>query len=242
MATAWPDLQAVVFDYGSTLVQFGKPQIAVCDRDLTDALERIYGHADADRIRCVRERNRAAPYTGEFRENDMVAMCCELVLALYGRRPTPEELAQLLDVRYTSLITQINAEPYVAQVLRSIGQHLKVGLLSNYPDPVAIRDSLRKTELYDCFDVIVVSGEVGHVKPHPLPFHTLLVRLGVQAERCVYVGDNWLGDIQGAKRLGMKAIHSTQWDTPEHFEPQPGDFLPDATISHLTELIEMFAP
>jgi len=242
MSTSWPDLQAVVFDYGSTLVQFNQACIVECDRDLTELLELIYGHADAERIRAVRDHDRMGPYSGEFIENDMVAMCRNLVLTLYGRQPTPEELARLLHVRHSSLVEQIDAEPYVADVLRSIGRHRKVGLLSNYPDPVAIRDSLHKTDLYDCFDAIVVSGEVGHVKPHPLPFHTLLVKLGVEPAQAVYIGDNWLGDIQGAKRLGMKAIHSTQWDTPEHFEPKPGDFQPDATISHLTELIEMFEP
>ncbi|MCP3886910.1 MAG: HAD family hydrolase [Propionibacteriaceae bacterium] len=241
MPTTWSDLQAVVFDYGSTLIQFNKPLILECDRQLTEILQLIYGHADAERIRTVRNRNRTAPYSGEFRENNIASMCRELVLALYDRQPTPEELARLLHVRYSSLVEQIEAEPYVADVLRSIRRHHKVALLSNYPDPAAIRDSLHRTGLYDCFDAIVVSGEVGHVKPHPLPFHTLLVRLGVEPGQAVYIGDNWLGDIQGAKRIGMRAIHSTQWDTPEHFEPQPDDFQPDATIRHLTELVEMFA-
>ncbi len=199
MPSTLSNLQAVIFDYGSTLIQFNKPMIIECDRQLTELLELIYGHADAERIRTVRNHDRMGPYSGEFRENDMVAMCRNLVLALYGRQPTPEELARLLHVRHSSLVEQINAEPYVADVLRNIRRHRKVALLSNYPDPVAIHDSLHKTGLYDCFDAIVVSGEVGHVKPHPLPLHTLLVRLGVRPEQAVYVRDNRIHHIQDAQ-------------------------------------------
>jgi len=60
--------------------------------------------------------------------------------------------------------------------------------------------------------------------------------LGVAPEECVYVGDNWLADIQGAKRIGMKAIHITQHAPYEQFHPEDSDHEPDARIEHLSEL------
>ena len=83
---------------------------------------------------------------------------------------------------------------------------------------------------------MVVSGDVGYVKPHPRPFETAIKMLDLPPNEIVFVGDNWLADIQGAKRAGMQAIWSRQFATPEKFEPKPGDIEPNAQIDHLTEL------
>ena len=78
---------------------------------------------------------------------------------------------------------------------------------------------------------------MGRVKPHPLPFRTILGELDVAPLEALYVGDNWLGDIQGAKRIGMRAAFIVQWETPEKFDRRPDDHEPDLTISHLSELL-----
>jgi FMN phosphatase YigB (HAD superfamily) len=67
-------------------------------------------------------------------------------------------------------------------------------------------------------------------------YDTIVERLGVAPERCLMVGDNWLADIQGAKRAGMFAAHITQYETVEHFEPGPDDHPADLTITTLAEL------
>ena len=54
-----------------------------------------------------------------------------------------------------------------------------------------------------------------------------------------HLGDNWLADVQGAKRLGMQMIRTMQYEAPERFDPQPGDFEPDAVIEHITQLREI---
>ena len=82
----------------------------------------------------------------------------------------------------------------------------------------------------------MVSGDLGLVKPHPVPFLTILDQLGVKASRAVIVGDNWLADVQGGKQAGLQAILTTQWESPENLPRRTGDIEPDATISHLTEL------
>lgn len=87
----------------------------------------------------------------------------------------------------------------------------------------------------------MVSADVGWVKPHPLPFQTCLDALGLPAERALYVGDNRLADVQGAKRLGMQVVRTVQHDAPERFDPQPGDFEPDAVVEHLEQLEQLLA-
>ena len=67
-------------------------------------------------------------------------------------------------------------------------------------------------------------------------FRKLMDEMKLSPEECVYVGDNWLADIQGAKRIGMRAVHTTQYVSYENFEPFEGDYMPDAVIGHLSEL------
>jgi FMN phosphatase YigB (HAD superfamily) len=64
----------------------------------------------------------------------------------------------------------------------------------------------------------------------------LLEGLELEAGQCVYIGDNWLADVQGAKGIGMRAILTTQHVPYEKFERREGDHEPDARIGHLGEL------
>jgi len=232
-------IKAIIFDYGNTLVEFGEKQIRACDGALAGTLERLYGPLDGARLRAIRDRDRRAPYEGDFRENDLAAITTNLVRELYGRTPTPDELDALLRTRFDAFVAAVSAPPYLDGFLRGLHGPFRLALLSNYPDASAIRTTLKNLGLERHFDAVVISGEVGHVKPHPAPFRAVLRKLNAEPEEALHVGDNWLGDVQGAKRAGLRAAHIVQWDTPERFDPQPGDMQPDITIRHVTELLEL---
>jgi putative hydrolase of the HAD superfamily len=229
-------LKAVVFDYGNTLIEFAEQQIRRCDLALAEALEALYGPVHHERLTAIRNADRRAPYQGDFRENDLAQITAALVRALYDVDCESDALERLLNVRHDSLVESIRAEAHVIELIEQLRARYKVGLLSNYPCGKAIRASLKRERLDGCFDAVVVSADVGHVKPHELPFRTVLGQLGVEPHEAVYIGDNWLADIQGAKRVGMRAVLTRQYDTPEKFDPQPGDHQPDAVIGHLREL------
>jgi len=228
--------RAVVFDYGSTLIRFGEEQIRRCDRALADALEDMYGPVDFERLRAIRNEDRRAPYSGDYVENDMAEISARAIRELYGVEPTAAELDRVLKVRFDVFVDVIEIEDYVPPFLEELRRDCRLGLLSNYPDGDAVRASLSKVGIHDCFDAVVVSGDVGRVKPHELPFKTVLDKLDVAPCEALYVGDNWLGDIQGAKRVGMGAAWIVQWNSPEQFDRQPGDHEPDVTIERLTDL------
>lgn len=229
----------MVFDYGSTLIEFGHPNIQVCDRALSDALARMFETPDFDKLHAHRNRNRRAPYIGDppqYRENDLPEITAELVRELYGMDPTDEQLAELLRVRFDSFVGVIEAPDYLHALLIRLRVRFRLGLLSNYPDGKAIRASLDRLDLTPLLDAVVVSGDVGRVKPHKAPFLAVLGELDVQSDEAIYVGDNWLGDVQGAKNAGLHVAWTRQFQTPEHFDPQPGDHDPDFVIHHLEEL------
>lgn len=100
----------------------------------------------------------------------------------------------------------------VAERARAAG--VRTGLLSNswgsgmYPHH----------RLAACFDVRVISGEVGLRKPDPAIFALALERLDVPAERCAFV-DDLDRNVAAAERLGMAGVvHHDDASTVEQLE------------------------
>jgi len=235
-------IRAVIFDYGNTLVEFSRTQVVVCDTALADALEKHFGPPDRKRLFEIRDRDRLAPYSGtppRYQENDLVEITTTMIQDLYGLDPTPEQLAEILRVRFEVFVRIVRAEPEVFDVLDRLSERYKLGLLSNYPDGDAIRESLEKTGLAPYFGAVVVSADIHLVKPHPVPFLTILEQLHVKPHQAVLVGDNWLADVQGAKRAGLQTVLVTRWITPESLPRRPGDSEPDAVIENLDQLTDL---
>jgi putative hydrolase of the HAD superfamily len=68
------------------------------------------------------------------------------------------------------------------------------------------REKLKCCGLVSFVDCLVVSEEVGAVKPEPAIFEEALNRLQYGAEEAVMVGDSWKEDILGAHGVGMRAV------------------------------------
>lgn len=230
-------LQTILFDYGNTLIEFGPDQVSTCDRALSSALDEMFGSHDFDQLTEIMHAERRAPYSGEFVENCFDQKTRYLVKELFGESLSQDQLDHLLEVRFQVMTGCIQVQPQVADVLQKLSDRFRLGLISNYPDGRAIRHSLELTGLVEWFEVIVVSADIGHVKPHPRVFETALEQMDAQPESTLYVGDNWLGDIQGSKRHGMKAVWTQQFVPYEVFEREDGDHAADAEISNLTELL-----
>ena len=70
---------------------------------------------------------------------------------------------------------------------------------------------------YDFFrllDDIVISGEVGSIKPEPDIFKIMLERIGKPAQQCLFIDDS-LANIEQARRMGFGTIH---FQSPEELE------------------------
>jgi 2-haloacid dehalogenase len=70
----------------------------------------------------------------------------------------------------------------------------------------------RKHDFFDLLDDMVISGEVGHVKPDPEIFQILLDKIGSPAAECLFI-DDALPNIQRAQQMGFQTIH---FETPKH--------------------------
>jgi len=80
----------------------------------------------------------------------------------------------------------------------------RTGLLSNAW--LDLRDYVTKNKLADAFDAVIISAEVGLLKPQRQIFDLALRQLGVTPERAVLVDDTLL-NVEAARGLGISGIH-----------------------------------
>jgi putative hydrolase of the HAD superfamily len=83
------------------------------------------------------------------------------------------------------------------------------------------------------FDHVLVSGEVGHLKPAAAIFRRALDLAGVKPQEAVHVGDHLDADIYGAQAVGMRAV----WFNAERRHSYWHSAQPDATVSSYKELL-----
>lgn len=132
--------------------------------------------------------------TGRIAEPDFATALAERLYVLCGREVEPEGLIErLFPVRLE--------EDMFAAVAAARSAGLRTGLVSNswgsalYP----------RARLQAAFDAVVISGEVGFRKPDPAIFRVALERLGVTAERCIFVDDE-PAHLTAAAALGMVTV------------------------------------
>jgi epoxide hydrolase-like predicted phosphatase len=88
--------------------------------------------------------------------------------------------------------------------IRSLHRHYKTGVISNALGDVRTV-ILNEWHMSDAFDVLVISAEVGVMKPDARIFQSALNALGVQPAEAVFV-DDVARNVEGARAIGMHAI------------------------------------
>ena len=115
--------------------------------------------------------------------------------------------------------------PVVTDVIRRLRPRYKQVVLSTAPPslPETLRNRFHVSQL---FDVIITSASIRVMKPDARAYRAALKALGLQPEETVFI-DDLLGNIDGAKQLGMHTIH---------FEAKSYDVRPP--LSALLERVE----
>lgn len=93
-------------------------------------------------------------------------------------------------------------------IIRRVHTQYKTGLLSNIGARSQIERRMPEGLLDELFDAVVVSGEVGSVKPEPRIYEVMLEKLGVNANEAIMIDDQ-LAYCQGAEAVGVRAIQFT---------------------------------
>ena len=95
----------------------------------------------------------------------------------------------------------------IIPLLRSLKEKgIKVGLISNcFSEETTV---IRKSVLFQYFDVVCLSYEQGIQKPDLGIYRRCMDQLGVEAHECLYVGDGGSHELEAARELGMKAVQA----------------------------------
>ena len=89
-------------------------------------------------------------------------------------------------------------------IRKSLKPKYKIGMLSNAGDNW-LSDIFERSQI-DLFDEIVLSYQLGVIKPDPIMYQTIANRLGVLPGECIFIDDQQRY-VDGAVQLGMQGIH-----------------------------------
>jgi putative hydrolase of the HAD superfamily len=126
----------------------------------------------------------------------------EYLDAVFDWGETPDER----HARYRrGLATTVQLAPAVRDSLTRLARRFRLGLVSNGSGATQ-RAKLRALGLESLFDPIVISEEVGVRKPDARIFGLAVAAWRVPPASVLFVGDDPVSDIDGAKAAGLRAL------------------------------------
>ena len=181
-------IKAVFFDLGGVIVrtEFQAPRQQLADRLGMD-------YDDLNKIVFDSESSGRASL-GEITPDEHWSLVIQRL-----KRPASEVML-IRDEFFAGDIVDRTLVEYI----RSLRGKYKTGLISNaWGD---LRDFIVREKFDDAFDGLIISAEVGAMKPEPKIFRIALEQFGVSPDEAVFV-DDFLINIQGCEKIGMKGIH-----------------------------------
>ncbi len=211
-------IEAVLFDFHSTLVDQGDPrawvELAWHHAGRAGTAREALGAPVADELAAWVDRIWEHVLEVDPRnERDLSPRRHrEVYDALMDRVPGVDDAlaAALYEVMLETWVPYDDALP-VLRALRARG--LKLALISNVG--LDVRGVLARGGMAGLFDAVILSFEVGAVKPQGSIFQRALDALGVPAARALMVGDN-AHDDAGAARLGVRTLLLPRTQGVEH--------------------------
>ncbi|MDP9403567.1 MAG: HAD family hydrolase [Actinomycetota bacterium] len=227
-------VEAVVFDWGGTLAEYG-------DLDMADMWHAAARHLAPDRAeevcaQLVAVEEASWARVGLDQRSTTLSALLALASAQLGLDVAQAVLEEAATHHLDSWTPHMRHDPQAPATLAALKEMgLGVGLLSNTHWPRAFHEHfLDRDGLTPFIDVRCYTSELTYTKPHPEAFGAVLSQLGVdEATRAVFVGDRPYDDVFGAKSCGMRAVLRPNPAVP----PYPVE--PDAVIATLPELIDL---
>ena len=99
-------------------------------------------------------------------------------------------------------LTPKNGAIDILKNLKGLGY--KVGLITNCSADVPLL--WKNTEFFNLFDASIFSASVGLKKPDAQIYNLACEKLGVEPNKCLYIGDGDSNELAGASQLGMDAV------------------------------------
>jgi putative hydrolase of the HAD superfamily len=201
----------VTFDYGQTLAELDTAFLASRVRERgahvdPEALERASASAWAAYDAAKARGEVAFPAWATFMRTllDGAGVTMEVGAA-------QETTASLVDFLWAAQPTRNlwrRPIPGMVELVADLSARgVPLGIVSNSEGKLV--ELLGEMGLARYFPVVADSGVLGFEKPDPRIFEHVAERLGVPTTALVHVGDAWAADVEGALRVGARAIWVT---------------------------------
>lgn len=180
-------IDTVIFDLGKVLVEFqpeeGMRKLGFTEEQIQNIMANIF--------------------SGLWEECDRIPYSDAEIRALFKSRVPGMEA--LIDKMWDNVTVFTDVYSYSRQWLQELrDKGLKVYILSNYGKQ-AFEVNSKKYDFLELADGMVISYQVGMVKPDPRIYKTLLERYDIDPARAVFIDDRQ-NNVEGAGAVGLKAI------------------------------------
>ncbi|HRN90218.1 MAG TPA: HAD family phosphatase [Candidatus Saccharibacteria bacterium] len=118
------------------------------------------------------------------------------------------------NVTQSEMHANVRIDSDVITIVNKLKQHYKIAMLSNSPAD-SINGIIDDNNLRQYFDEIIVSGEIGMVKPNPEIFEYTLNKLAVKPDEVIFIDDSST-NTDAAEKLGIKSIQFTSAEQLKH--------------------------
>jgi FMN phosphatase YigB (HAD superfamily) len=262
-------IRAVTFDFGDTLVPVSAPAFRAVVREAAgDVVARMrLGDREAFLRAWTEERDRQMreDVGQDGREMDMGRRFARLIARSRGMPAPPpdvrwddaavdgvvgrDEVAWALAAYRDRWVAGIPVPPGVDRVLAAVAATRAVGILSNWPHADTIRAFVDHAGWRPFLGAVVVSADVGAIKPDRAIFRAAERALGMEGAppgSLMHVGDDPRADVAGARAAGWRAVwlHSANAGSPlpgAGRDPEPGAPAADLEIDGLGELVAILS-
>ncbi|MCK4933472.1 HAD family hydrolase [Candidatus Bathyarchaeota archaeon] len=245
-------LEAVIFDFGDTLLLTDRWDYDKCLKNLQNSLQKngVTLQIPYDQFKRIYFEVRDQMYHQSekaLEEVDFrvrISETLERFNEFYSCRSRIIKLAA--EAFVDAFIEDLHMENFLPPLLSKLEEIYKLALVSNFAYAPGLRRILQCFSLKRFFDVVVISGEFGLRKPHPKIFEEVLKKLDVAAAKSVFVGDSLKADIYGASRVGLRTIlvenvgfRKNPYATAGELDPYPVE--PEIRIPNLSKLFDALA-
>lgn len=229
------DVDAVLFDYGRTLVTFDYPTDELLDvlRRFRPRIEKALGAPAPSAEAMLRdvllplEEHIESPGEDEVTYTDVYRSAWRIA----GLELPDDLLYEILDEEQLCWDRAVRVDPDALPVLAWLGARgIKRAVCSNAPfPPEMMLRQVSSNGVGELVDSVLFSSQFGRRKPAPEIYLAALDAIGVTADRALFVGDRLREDYEGPRSVGMRAVICLA-----HAAETPPEGIP--TIASLTDL------
>jgi HAD superfamily hydrolase (TIGR01549 family) len=207
------DIKAIGFDLFNTLIMIEPQAVQEALNRLIASLVQSGFTLDPEPFKHA-HREAARRFLEETRESGREThnrFWISAALETHGYTVPPDDtrIAEAVEAYFSPFLEFCHLIPGTREILETLKGKYRLALLSNFTHPPAAIELLNGVGITSFFDVLLISGDLGYRKPHPLVFGRLTEDLGLEKSEILFVGDDPELDVDGAQRAGLQPIWMT---------------------------------